>query len=95
MGDKELVELLPPEFRFVLIVTLNGVLVSNSVFLSTEESFEGHHGRLGLDIRITEISSYFPAESNRLIANIYYIYLITFQNNHSGKLDRSNIQGIL
>lgn len=40
MSDKEFIELLSPEFQFVLVVAFNSLLVSNSIFLSTKECFE-------------------------------------------------------
>lgn len=43
MSDKELVQLLPMELQFVLIVLVDCLAVRNIVVLSTKKSFERHH----------------------------------------------------
>lgn len=56
MGNKELVELLPSELQFVLVVAFNGLLVCDGVFLGAQERFERHHGWLSFDIGVAEVA---------------------------------------
>lgn len=43
--NEEFIELLPPEFKLVFIVLDNSIVNCNGVILSSQECFEGHHGR--------------------------------------------------
>lgn len=64
MCNEEFIQLLPPEFQFILVISLNSFLVRDRILLSAKERFERHHRWLSLDVAVAEVASYLSTAQN-------------------------------